>query len=106
MNMLRDAGPFEIDMWKLMPALVPSLGPDALNGSAPVQALLLHHIFPGALSRGRELSLSTLLYDDPRWAAMPAELLRDAFSTSARRAPPPACATLRGRRAWAPTASR
>ena len=77
-NDLRDTGSFKIDGWKLLPALEPCLGPDALNGSAPVQALLLQHIFQGALPRGRVLSLWTLLYDDCN-ALMPPELLRDAF---------------------------
>ena len=78
MNNLQNAGVFKIDGWTLLPALEELLGPDALNGSAPVQALLLQHIFRGALPRGRTLSLWTLVYDDST-APMPPELLRDAF---------------------------
>lgn len=76
---VRDAGEFEIDAWKLLPSLRAQVGDDALNGSAQVKALLLTHVFPGALSKGRELALSTLLYNGGMGPEMPPQLLRDAY---------------------------
>jgi hypothetical protein len=76
-NRLQDAGIFRIDGW----IVAPGLPEDALNGAEPVRALALHHIFPGALPRGRALGLATLLHDERAAAGrpMPPELLTDAF---------------------------
>ena len=79
LNNLRDAGDFEIDAWKLLPSLRAQLGDDALNGSTPAKALMLTHVYRGALSRGRELALSTLLYNGGTGPETPSELLLDAF---------------------------
>ena len=79
LNNLRDAGDFEIDAWKLLPSLRAQLGDDALNGSTPAKALMLTHVYRGALSRGRELALSTLLYNGGTGPETPPELLLDAF---------------------------